>query len=83
MMSLRIPIIPMASTFVGSKKTLDYKAICVFAATGFFLDQDTYYTEQKVLKAGFDYEIKTIQSYQINDISNGIIPQRKDHFLKL
>lgn len=56
MMSLRIPIIPMASTFVGSKKTLDYKAICVFAATGFFLDQDTYYTEQKVLKAGFDYE---------------------------
>ena len=44
------PIIPSSSTFVGDKKTLDYEAICVFAATGFFLDDDTYFKEQKALK---------------------------------
>jgi hypothetical protein len=29
---------------------LDYKAICVFVALGFFLDEDTYYESVKVLK---------------------------------
>ena len=30
----------------------DLKAICIFAATGFFLDQDTYWKDEKVLKPG-------------------------------
>jgi len=57
MQKIRTAIIPQRPIFVGKKKTLDRKAICVFAATGFFLDQDTYYKEQKVLKPGCDYEI--------------------------
>lgn len=56
--STKIPVIPNASTFIGKKEKLDYEAICIFAATGFFLDDDTYYKEQKVLKSGFDYELE-------------------------
>ena len=55
MNNLIIPIIPTKPTFIGEQKTLDFKAICVFAATGFFLDDDTYYTEQKVLKPASIY----------------------------
>lgn len=50
-------VIPSSPTFVGAKKTLDYKAICVFAATGFFLDTDTYYNELKTLKPATSYSI--------------------------
>ncbi|MNX87363.1 hypothetical protein D3C86_1192920 [compost metagenome] len=57
-MSFKIPIIPSQSTFVGEPKTLDYQAICVFAATGFFLEQDTYYQEQKVLQPAHSYQIE-------------------------
>lgn len=49
-MQLTTPIIPIKQQFYGQPKTLDLKAIAIFAATGFFLDDDTYYTEQKVLK---------------------------------
>lgn len=59
-------IIPEKQHFVGEPLTLHKEAICVFAATGFFLDQDTYFKEQKVLKPGCHYEIdadsKTIRS---------------------
>ncbi len=51
-------IIPTSSTFLGSQATLDYKAICIFAATGFFLEDDTFYKEQKVLKPAHDYQIE-------------------------
>src|SRR5690606_31455511 len=47
---LRTAIIPTKPQFYGEQRTLDYKAICVFAATGFFLDDTTYYREQKVLR---------------------------------
>ncbi|MFM9987009.1 asparagine synthase-related protein [Flavobacterium sp.] len=56
-MIFKNPIIPNSSTFVGEKKTLDYEAICVFVATGFFLDNDTYYKEQKALKPAFEYQL--------------------------
>jgi hypothetical protein len=58
-MIFKNPIIPNSSTFVGEKNTLDYEAICVFAATGFFLDDDTYYKEQKTLKPAHEYTIDT------------------------
>jgi asparagine synthetase B (glutamine-hydrolysing) len=58
MQSIKNTIIPSSSTFVGEKKTLDYEAICVFAATGFFLDSDTYYKELKVLKPATSYSIE-------------------------
>jgi len=51
-------IIPSKPIFIGKKNTIDYEGICVFAATGFFLNQDTYFKEQKVLKSGFEYVIE-------------------------
>ncbi len=52
-----IPIIPKKPTFIGKKDNLDLKAICVFSALGFFLDDDTYYVGQKVLKPATKYVI--------------------------
>ncbi|CAM3987463.1 MULTISPECIES: asparagine synthase-related protein [Flavobacterium] len=57
-MNLKTPIIPNKTVFVGEKKTLNYEAICVFAATGFFLDQDTYFKELQVVKPASNYDIE-------------------------
>jgi hypothetical protein len=46
---IKNPIIPVQPHFFGIKDSLDHAAICIFAATGFFLDQDTYFTGLKVL----------------------------------
>ena len=56
-MELRIPIVPNKPTVLGKTKAVDYKAIAIFAATGFFLDQDTYFEESKVLKPGHYYDV--------------------------
>jgi uncharacterized protein (DUF2164 family) len=56
-MNLKNPIVPVKSTFIGEKINLDHKSICVFTAIGFFLDQDTYYKDLKVLKPGYEYEL--------------------------
>ncbi|MDD3003992.1 asparagine synthase-related protein [Flavobacterium sp.] len=50
-------IIPSKVTFVGEQKTLDLKAICVFSALGFFLDDDTYCIEQKALQPATIYKL--------------------------
>jgi hypothetical protein len=47
---IKIPILPLKTTFFGEKQTLDLKAICIFSALGFFLDQDSYFLEQKALQ---------------------------------
>src|SRR5690606_11190920 len=57
-MILKTPIIPTKPIFIGEQQTLDYRAICVFTALGFFLDNDTYYTEQKSLRAATEYHIE-------------------------
>ncbi|PKQ46750.1 asparagine synthase [Confluentibacter flavum] len=57
MSKIKTEIIPVKQRFVGEKITLNKEAICVFAATGFFLDQDTYFKEQNVLKPACKYEI--------------------------
>ena len=57
-MRFRNQIIATQPTFIGEKKTLNYEAICVFAAIGFFLDKDTYYNEQQALKPAHEYEIE-------------------------
>lgn len=56
-MKIKTDIIQTPQLFLGNKKTLNYKAICAFVTTGFFLEQDTFFNELKVLKSGFDYEI--------------------------
>lgn len=67
MSTVKTDIIPKAQVFVGEKRTLDKSAICVFAATGFFLEQDTYYNEQKVLKPACDYQIDTVQNAVLSE----------------
>ena len=52
MKTIKTPIIPVEQTFIKVKNQphkLDYKAICVFGALGFFLDTDTYWKDKKVL----------------------------------
>src|SRR5690554_6237380 len=58
-MKVTTPIIPIKQQFIGTPKTLNYEAICVFMATGFFLDKDTYYKEQQVLRPARQYELDT------------------------
>ena len=52
-MDIKTPIIPPHQQFakVAAPQELDHKAICIFAATGFFLDTDTYWKNKKVLPA--------------------------------
>ena len=50
-------IIPSKVTFSGQQKNLDYKAICIFSALGFFLEDDTYFLEQKALKPATKYQV--------------------------
>lgn len=54
---IKTPIIPSKNIFFGTKKEIDKKAICVFAATGFFLDDDTYYKDLKVAKPASEYQL--------------------------
>ena len=52
MQHIKTPIIPSDQTFVKLKDQpheLDFKAICIFTALGFFLDTDTYWKDEKVL----------------------------------
>jgi hypothetical protein len=52
MKTIKTPIIPIEQTFINVKDQpheLDYKAICVFSALGFFLETDTYWKDKKVL----------------------------------
>jgi len=58
-MNIRTPIIPEKQTFcktIGDDK-LNLKAICIFAATGFFLGKDTYYNDQEALQPSTEYSI--------------------------
>lgn len=66
---VKTDIIPSKPIFVGEKKSLDYKAICLFAATGFFLEQDSYYVEQKALKPA-----------RINEIEEGKVVSDNTYF---
>jgi hypothetical protein len=58
-MKITTDIIPSKQKFVGASQALNYEAICVFAATGFFLDKDTYYKGLEVLKPATNYTIDT------------------------
>lgn len=51
------PIIPLKQIFakVKGNQELNYEAICVFTAIGFFLDQDTYWKDEITLSPGMTY----------------------------
>src|SRR5690554_5032759 len=54
MKTIKTSIIPTHQQFVkvDAPHELDKKAICIFAATGFFLETDTYWQDLKVLPPG-------------------------------
>lgn len=54
MKTIKTNIIPSRQTFVKVKAehAINYEAICVFTAIGFFLDEDTYYKDEVCLKPG-------------------------------
>lgn len=58
--NFRTDIIPVElSTYkLEESRELDYKAICVFVALGFFLDQDTYWKDRKSFVAATNYKFE-------------------------
>ncbi|WP_299116134.1 asparagine synthase-related protein [uncultured Winogradskyella sp.] len=52
MKTVKTDIIPKRQQFakIAASHTLNYEAICVFMATGFFLDQDCYYKDEVCLR---------------------------------
>jgi len=71
-MIVKTPIIPESTTFVGDRnsKEISYKDVAFFLATGFFLDDTTFYKNQKCLKPGAVYEVGI----------NGAAEFQKHHF---
>ncbi len=59
MKTITNPIIPLKQTFAKSKThhAPNYEAICVFTAIGFFLDQDTFWKNEMVLKPATTYQL--------------------------
>lgn len=58
-MKIRTSIIPEKQIFCkreGDEK-LNLKAICIFAATGFFLEKDTYFNNTEALQPSTEYEL--------------------------
>ncbi|NPA37136.1 MAG: asparagine synthetase B family protein [Chlorobi bacterium] len=56
--TIKTSIVPVIPEYAGLKTEIDYRAICAFVALGFFLDDDTYWNDYKVLKPGTEYKIK-------------------------
>ncbi|HCM78110.1 MAG TPA: asparagine synthase, partial [Cytophagales bacterium] len=55
--TIRLPIAPSVVSYykLPTESKLDYPAICCFVALGFFLDDDTYYTNLKAFRPATDY----------------------------
>lgn len=58
-MEIKTPIIPTAQTFakVDRLHELNFEAICIFVAIGFFLDQDTYWKDEVALSTASNHKI--------------------------
>ena len=57
-MTIKTSILPAKHHFAkvkGERHELDLKAICVFVATGFFLDDDTFWKDEVCLLPAHDY----------------------------
>ena len=61
-MTITTSIIPQKQIFAKRANTshaLDFKAICVFVATGFFMGEDTYWKDQLCLQPGQHHKLNT------------------------
>ncbi|QRM87787.1 asparagine synthetase B family protein [Lacinutrix sp. WUR7] len=59
MNQIKTNILPKRHLFAKTKneKAVDYKAICVFVATGFFMDDDSYWINEKCLLPGHKHSL--------------------------
>lgn len=59
MKSIKTPILPSKLSFAKREgpHELNFKAICIFAATGFFLDDDTYWKDEVCLLPAHNHEL--------------------------
>lgn len=71
MKTITTSIIPKNQTFakVKGEHTPNYEAICVFTAIGFFLGDDTYWKDEKVLQPGTNYVLDE-DGYIISETPN-------------
>jgi len=56
--TIKTDIIPLEQVFAKLahvEHQLDKKALCIFAATGFFLEADSFYKDEQVLQPGVNY----------------------------
>lgn len=69
---VRTPIIPERVTIAKApgRHELDYEALCVFAAAGFFLEGDCYFRDEHALQPASEYELD----------ENGVIASRRAHW---
>lgn len=73
MKTIKTPIIPLKQNFVKRPDVLreiDKRALCIFAASGFFLEGDSFYTDEEVMQPGTDYVLD----------ANGIIQKQTSYF---
>ncbi len=56
---MKLPIIPEKQIFIKNKEedSINLKAVCIFAATGFFLEKDTYFNNLEALQPSTEYEL--------------------------
>lgn len=62
-MSVKLPILPTKHHFARiplESHDLDLKAICIFMATGFFMDDDTYWKDERCLLPSHDYTLDSV-----------------------
>lgn len=52
-----IPQKPIYCKVIGAPHELNYKAICSFAALGFFLDKDTYWKDERAMTPATNYSL--------------------------
>jgi len=65
-MIVKTSILPNKQIFAKKLDTvheLDYKAICVFVSTGFFMGEDTYYKDEVCLRPGHKYTLNEKGEY--------------------
>ncbi len=56
-----IPIYQQVAKHSGAAHLLDKKAVCIYMATGFFLETDSFYQDEQILQSGKQYKINEQQ----------------------
>ena len=64
MRKIKTDIIPKDVGIIGTGDTLNYPAICIFLATGFFLEKDCWFQNQTALQPATEYDLDEKEQIQ-------------------